>query len=56
MTITISIACDDCGESAETSSDITAGVNEIESAIDPGWVHSTEYDYCPDCAPSHEDE
>ena len=56
MTITISISCDGCGETAETPSDSTAGVNEIEGVLEPGWVHATEYDHCPNCAADFGDE
>jgi ATP-dependent DNA helicase RecQ len=50
MTMIVSIACDMCGESAETSTSYDAGTNEIDAALEEGWVHEGGEDYCPECA------
>lgn len=50
MTMTISITCDGCGASAETSTSYEAGANEIDGALDDGWHHEGETDLCPSCS------
>lgn len=56
MTITIEIECDGCGKHEQTSSDHDSAVNEIDGVLDPGWVHTSTEDYCPDCAEEHEND
>lgn len=53
MTMTVSISCDDCGLSAETSTSYDAGVNEIDGVLDDGWSHEGETDLCPSCNDEH---
>lgn len=48
--MTVSIACDDCGVSAETSTDYQAGTNEIDGVLEAGWTHDEGEDLCPTCA------
>lgn len=50
MTMTVSITCDDCGMSAETSTSYEAGANEIDGVLDDGWHHEGETDLCPSCS------
>ena len=54
MTMTVSITCDACGTSAETSTSYDAGVNEIDGVLDDGWAHDGEQDLCPSCAGQEE--
>lgn len=49
MTMTVTISCDDCGTSAETSTSHDAGANEIDGVLDEGWEHEGGEDYCPTC-------
>lgn len=49
MTMTVSITCDDCSMSAETSTSYDAGANEIDGVLDEGWAHDGESDLCPSC-------
>ena len=56
MTMTVTIACDDCGVSAETSAAYDAGCNEIDGALDPGWTHEGGEDFCPGCSQSTDQE
>lgn len=51
MSMTISISCDGCNVTVETSTDYDSGANEIESALEPGWIHEGGEDFCPECAP-----
>lgn len=51
--MTVSIACDDCGLSAETSTSYDAGANEIDGVLDEGWSHEGETDLCPACNDEH---
>lgn len=49
MTMTVSISCDECGLSAETSTRYDAGTNEIDGVLDDGWSHEGGTDLCPPC-------
>lgn len=49
MTMTMSISCDECGLSAETSTRYDAGTNEIDGVLDDGWSHEGGTDLCPPC-------
>lgn len=49
MSMTISITCDGCDLTEETSTSFDAGTNEIESLLEEGWSHDSATDYCPDC-------
>lgn len=53
MTMTVSISCDDCGLSAETSTSYEAGSNEIDGVLDDGWSHDGETDLCHSCNHEH---
>lgn len=54
MTMTVSITCDECGTSAETSTSYDAGANEIGGVLDDGWAHDGGQDLCPSCAGQEE--
>ena len=54
MSMVVSITCDGCGLTEQTSTQMDSGVNEIESVLDDGWTHGTADDFCPECAPSND--
>jgi hypothetical protein len=47
MAMTVSITCDGCDLTEETSTSFDAGANEIEAQLEEGWSHSSNSDYCP---------
>ncbi|MBG0738753.1 hypothetical protein IV500_04880 [Paeniglutamicibacter antarcticus] len=49
MSMTVSISCDGCDLTEETSTSFEAGTNEIEGVLEDGWAHSNTDDFCPDC-------
>lgn len=49
MSMSVMITCDDCGETAETSTQYDAGCNEIDGVLDDGWLHTSTEDLCPQC-------
>lgn len=52
MAMTVSITCDGCSLTAETSTDHDSGTNEIDGVLDEGWVHEGGEDFCPECVTS----
>lgn len=47
--MTVSITCDGCDLTEETSTSFDAGANEIEAQLDEGWIHNSASDFCPAC-------
>lgn len=56
MAMTVSITCDGCDLTEETSTSFESGANEIEAQLEEGWVHSSNSDYCPKCVEEGLDE
>lgn len=54
MAMTVSISCDGCNLTAETSTEYSAGTNKIDGVLEDGWTHEGGEDRCPKCAPKQE--
>ncbi|WP_156486424.1 hypothetical protein [Tsukamurella tyrosinosolvens] len=54
--MTLQLACDDCGESEELGAAMMEG--NLTADLDPaelGWLSLAGEDFCPSCAPAHDE-